>query len=415
MNKPKRILSLDNTFTFGGAINSLCYLYRAIDKTSFSPVVLSGQSQEFLNSKFPGCMCYHFIPKLPWINNKIYLKIASLSLFQNRFLLKILNAIRFLYWIAFITFPEALWYRKLVLRHKIDLIHLNNGFQNAGIMAAKITGTPCVSHLRGFLEDGIITRFAARFIDHHVAISTAVKDNLLQLGVPEDRITLVHDAIDKNEYRPGIAYDYLFDEFEVKPGNPFFGIFGRVVDWKGIRELLVASRKVFENIPDAKGFVVGDASDGDNEFFLAMQKLAGQLGIAHKIVFTGFREDVPAILALMTVVVHASVKPEPFGMVIIEGMAMEKPVIATRAGGPLDIVRHGDTGYLVNMGDTEAMGSALVSLLQNPSLCEAMGKRGRACVEEFFDKKRYADKMEGVFNRLIFPDRYADGKDSQQK
>jgi glycosyltransferase involved in cell wall biosynthesis len=173
-----------------------------------------------------------------------------------------------------------------------------------------------------------------------------------------------------------------------------------VVDWKGVREFLLATRQVMTQIPEARAFIVGGHSDGDEGFVREMRGLAVELGIADRVIFTGYRQDVPALMKLMDVVVHASTRPEPFGMVVIEGMAMEKPVVATQGGGPCDIVAEGETGFLVKMGDSEALGRAIITLLRQPGLRREMGKRGRKRVVEFFNNGSYAAKMEDIFSNL---------------
>jgi glycosyltransferase involved in cell wall biosynthesis len=401
MKKPVPILILDNSFTFGGAINSLCHLLRALDKEKFAPVLVTGQSEAYLTNHF-ACTWYHHVPKLSWVNDRLYRKIAAIPIFRFRPLRRILNFSRFLFWLAFVTAPETIKFYRLGRQHRVALVHLNNilGSQLSGILAAKLLRVPCVAHLRDFEEVHLVTRFYARLIDHHVAISGAIRDNLLQLGVPAERISLVHDAIDLEEFNAAVEWEPLLGEFDLLPGQPRFGIFGRVVDWKGIREFLLATRQVLTQIPEARAFIVGGHSDGDEGFVREMRCLAGELGIAGRVIFTGYRQDVPALMGLMDVAVHASIRPEPFGMVLIEGMAMGKPVVATRGGGPLDIVVDGKTGFLVEMRDSEALGQAVCLLLRDPGLCQEMGLAGRTRVAREFSSRRYADQMERIFQRL---------------
>ncbi|WP_298435841.1 glycosyltransferase family 4 protein [Geobacter sp.] len=401
MKKTVPILILDNTSAFGGAINSLCYLLRALDKEQFEPVLLTGQAKEFLAEHFD-CTCYHYVPSHAWQDNLFYRKISAIRLFRFRSLRKVLNLWSFLYWVAFITIPEAVKYFLLGRKHRVALVHLNNmfGCQIAGILAAKFLRVPCVAHLRDFEAVDLFTRFYARLIDHHVAISSAVRDNLRQLEVPDERITIVHDALDLADFQSEVDGSYLVEEFGLAPEQPTFGIFGRVVEWKGIREFILAVREVVEEIPEARAFVVGGHSDDDKGFFRSMQQLAVDLGVAGKVVFTGYRKDVSALMGLMDVIVHASTRPEPFGMVIIEGMAMKKPVVATRGGGPLDIVVDGETGLLVEMGDAEALGRAISTLLRQPELRRTMGLAGLARVSHQFTSRRYACQIASIYQHL---------------
>ena len=396
------ILTLDNSYTFGGAINSLAHLLRALDKERFAPVLVTGQPPRWTERNFPGCTCYHFRPKLSWVDNRRYVRLAALAPFRLRWLRKGLNLARFGYWQAAVTLPEALRYYRLGRHHRVGLVHLNNilDSQLSGILAARLLGVPCIAHLRDFVEVHPLTRLYARHIDHHVAISGAIRDNLLALGVPEEKISVVHDAVDLERFTPDIDCSAQSREFGLRPDQPRFGIFGRVVEWKGIREFLLAARQVLAGMPSARAFVVGGASDGSHDFYRAMESLARELGIAGQVVFTGGREDIPALMRLMDVVVHASTRPEPFGMVVIEAMAMARPVVASGAGGPLDIVLDGTTGLLVEPGDAPALGRAIGRLLAAPELRRRFGEQGRLRVATAFSSDRYAAQMTAIYQRF---------------
>jgi len=397
-----KILILDNSFTFGGAINSLCHLLRALNKDKFVPILVTGQPEEYLEKNFT-CTWYHYVPKLPWVNNRIYRKLITLPIFRLNFFRAIFNRLRFLYWFIFITIPESLIYYRLGRKHKVNVVHLNNilGSQLAGILAAKLLRVPCVAHLRDFEVIHPLIRFYTRLIDHHVAISKAIRDNLVELGAPLERISLVYDAIDLNEFNTKVDNTYLSKEFSAQSKGPRFGIFGRVVEWKGIREFILSANYVIKEIPDATAFIVGDFSDGTQDFMNEMIRLTRNLGIGNRVIFTGYRTDIPAFMKFMNVVVHASITAEPFGMVLIEGMAMSKPIVATSGGGPLDIVVEGKTGLLVKMKDSKSMARAISFLLQKPDLQKRMGRAGRSRVESEFSISRYANQMETIYTKIV--------------
>lgn len=126
-----------------------------------------------------------------------------------------------------------------------------------------------------------------------------------------------------------------------------------------------------------------------------------ELGIAERVVFAGFREDVPELMQLLRVVVHASVTPEPFGRVIAEAMAMGKPVVATNAGGPLEIIEDGANGYLVPAGEPEAMARPIVRLLTDVGHAARIGHRARETAEARFSADTHARLVEEVYAELL--------------
>jgi glycosyltransferase involved in cell wall biosynthesis len=125
------------------------------------------------------------------------------------------------------------------------------------------------------------------------------------------------------------------------------------------------------------------------------------LRLEEAVEFAGFVEDVPAHIAELDVVVHASTTGEPFGQVIIEAMAEQKPVVATNGGGVPEIVEDGITGILVPMGDAAGMAEALTYLLANPEAAAQMGRNGRARVAAHFTIQRTARKVEAVYREVL--------------
>src|SRR5262249_61008547 len=115
-----------------------------------------------------------------------------------------------------------------------------------------------------------------------------------------------------------------------------------------------------------------------------VRQLVKQLGMEPVVEFTGFCADVQAVIAGLDLVVHASTIGEPFGQVIIEGMAAGKPIVATNGGGVPEIVEDGKTGLLVPMGNAPAMADAICAILADPERARSMGVRGRERVENHF-------------------------------
>lgn len=397
------VLYLDNTATFGGAINSLLYLLRTLDKSRFTPILVTAQPEDFLRRNFDFMQWRRVKIKRSWVDNRIYKKIIGIRLFSSGLGLKFVNRIRFFYWLLFITLPEAVRYWKIGRKYKVGLVHLNNimGSQLAGILAAKMLNVPCVGHLRDFEDVDRVTRFYARFIDFHIAISDAIRDNLLRLAVPEEKITVVYDAIDLQDFDDTVSIGHLKQEFKLNDEEQVFGIFGRIIGWKGIVEFVHAAALVIKSTPNTKAFIVGDCSDGDSVYLKVVKNLIVEYGLEEEIILTGYRTDVPALMKLMDVVVHASITPEPFGMVLIEAMAMKKPVVATKIGGPLDIVLDGQTGFLVAPRDNVGMSDAIKRLLIDKALAADMGRNGKSRVIAMFTKERYARQVEGVYSKLL--------------
>jgi glycosyltransferase involved in cell wall biosynthesis len=129
--------------------------------------------------------------------------------------------------------------------------------------------------------------------------------------------------------------------------------------------------------------VVGEALFGEDDYRASLHRQAAALGIADRVSFRGFRSDVPAELDALDVLVHASVQTEPFGQVVVEGMAAGLAVVASDAGGPAEIITADHDGVLVAPGDVDALATALRALVDDPARRTALGRRARITAERY--------------------------------
>jgi glycosyltransferase involved in cell wall biosynthesis len=187
----------------------------------------------------------------------------------------------------------------------------------------------------------------------------------------------------------------------VRDGLCRIGLIGRISPWKGQHIFVRAAALVREQFPNARFFMVGSAMFGETKYESEVRSLVEELGLSGIVTFSGFRSDVQNAIADMDLIVHASITGEPFGQVIIEGMAAGKPIIATNGGGVPEIVDDGKTGILIPMGDVQAMAQSICRVLANPSLAADMGVRGRERVRDYFTIERKARNVEAVYQTMF--------------
>lgn len=400
MEKVKNILYVDGTLGFGGSISSLVYLLRNLDRSRYKPHVIACTDCELwrtVGSDVPVAI----VPFRHITDNR---GVKSAVAFTGRVFgviaRKGISLVLYVIDVALFVVPYSirLFFSSRALG--IDLVHLNNRiYRNAGgILLAKYIGVPCVVHYRGFEYHNHITRFLARHVDRYIAISECTKRDLLSLGVPESKIAVIPEGIDLKEYSPARDISAVRKEFSVPESGCAVGIVGCLVGWKGHPVFLKAAKAVLEKHPDCRMFVVGG---GDADYKKRLEKMARDEGIAEKVHFTGYRSDVPDIMRMMDVVVHASTEPEPFGRVIIEAMAMERPVIATRIGAPPEIIRDRETGYLVAPGNPRELAEVIIRSIENRSDAAKMGQAARRAVEEKFTIEKHARDVEAVYGGLL--------------
>jgi glycosyltransferase involved in cell wall biosynthesis len=171
--------------------------------------------------------------------------------------------------------------------------------------------------------------------------------------------------------------------------------------WKGQEVVVRALIDVVKRYRDIVCLFVGDATPGDIPYKQRLESLVAEHGLEKNVRFTGFQKTPADYLNLMSIVLHASVDPEPYGMVVLEAMALKKPVIASRAGGPTEVVVDGKTGFTYPPGDAAGLATRLVSLLDNPAEAAAMGQRGYQRLVADFSQDGYMRLIQDAYARAL--------------
>ena len=272
------------------------------------------------------------------------------------------------------------------------------------VAAGLISGRPVVWHLRDILAPPHFSRTnitaavtlanlrAARII----ANSRATADAFVAAGGRESLVRVVHNGIDPAPFDAidNVAAMAVRQQLGVPASAYLVAMFGRFHEWKGQQVLLDA----LAMLPDVHALIVGAPLFGEEVFESALKAQASRSGLKGRIHFLGFRPDVPLLMRAANVIVHASVYPEPFGRVIVEGMLAGRPVIAARAGGVTEIVADGDTGVLVTPGDASALAQAIDALRTDPTGAAAMAERGRTHARDQFSLQAM---VRGVSDALV--------------
>ncbi len=172
---------------------------------------------------------------------------------------------------------------------------------------------------------------------------------------------------------------------------------GRLVAWKGQHVLIEALARLAPDRPRLRALIVGDAGSSDQGYAQELKDLARALGVEDRVILTGFRDDIASLLHGVDVLVHTSTLPEPFGRVIIEGMAAGAPVVGANAGAVPEIIQDGVNGLLTPPGDAWALAQAIARILDHPDDAQAMRQAARQAIETRFTTARYVSGVEHVY------------------
>jgi glycosyltransferase involved in cell wall biosynthesis len=228
--------------------------------------------------------------------------------------------------------------------------------------------------------DRLATALPAKLV---IAVSAATGREQARL-FPARPIRVVYpgvelDRFDPDRLPPAVA---LREELGLPTDIPIIGIFGRLQEWKGMHVLIEAMPRVLEQHPDARCVVVGGIHALEPDYRGRLTDLIDRLGIGEQVVLAGPQSNVPAWMNAVDVVVHAS-RNEPFGIVLIEAMALGKPLVAGAEGGPAEVIAHGVNGLLVPYGDVPALAACLVRLLNDRGFAKRLGEAARERARDF--------------------------------
>jgi len=281
------------------------------------------------------------------------------------------------------------------------LIHANSTTAAlAAAFVARVRRTPCVWHVRDLAPLGCSGRALAPLCDRAIAISDAVARPLADV-VQASRLRTIHNGIDAPGFARGASRERGRRALGLSPGHRVVATIGQFVPWKRHGDFIGAFARVAEEMPSARAVVVGADMFGEHPGERGrLEALCRELGIADRVVFTGYRDDVQDILAASDVFAMASVA-EPFGRAALEAQAMGLPVVGTRAGGLPEVVEDKVSGLLVPRRRLDAMADAILRLLRDPGTARAMGEAGRRRAGTLFDIARAVRGVERLYDELL--------------
>ncbi|NIZ93279.1 glycosyltransferase [Kineococcus rubinsiae] len=260
-----------------------------------------------------------------------------------------------------------------------DAVHTNS-LKSAvyGSLAARLAGVPVVWHARDRIADdympartAAVVRQLARRLPTVVLANSQATATTLQLPARRPAVVVPDPYLPKHAPQ---------DRTDVGPVR--FVMVGRLAPWKGQHVFLAAFARALAGTPH-RAVVLGSALFGEDDYAEQVRRQVEDLGLTGQVELRGFSDDVEGVLAASDVLVHASTVPEPFGQVVVEGMAAGLTVLAADAGGPAEIVTHDHDGLLYPVGDVEALARLLAAVAADPGLRARLGEAAVATAAQY--------------------------------
>ncbi len=387
--QPRRILYVEGNVdgTVGGSFFSLFYLVSRLDRSQYLPLVIRADNPIISDFHAAGVET-RVIPSRPAV---------VLPTPIGRIAAKVGNFLQ-----GFALEPWAL--ARMMRRERIELVHLNNSItrNHVWMIAARMARIPCVTHERGinphYLKRSLTL---GRGLDAVICISNAVRENFAELGIRGLKLATIPNALDPDELHVRRDPAQVRLEYGLSPERPLVGMVGNIKHWKGQEVLIRALATIRHRFPNVACLLIGDTPSDSADYGRHILELVKQLDLTDNVIITGYRKEVADYINAVQILVHASILPEPFGRVLLEGMALRRPLVASGGGAVPEIVTDGVTGLLFRPGDADHLAQCLERLLEDPTKARSMGEAGYRRLVDHFSIARNVSATQQLYDQIL--------------
>ena len=282
---------------------------------------------------------------------------------------------------------------KLAQKHNIQIVHTSDSWFNPYILQLKKRlKIPVISHVRNLLTSHQVSKYSFADMDYVISISEQSKIPLIESGISMEKIEVILNCVDLNEFTPSLEKDKRStDDFTI-------GIVGRIEPFKKQKTFIEIANEVNRQYKNVKFQVFGDVLEipKHQTYFREVRELVVQYGLENVVHFTGHRNDIPKVMKEIDLLVTLSA-----GSVIAEAMASGKPVIGTAVGSTSDMIADGLTGWVIPEDSIPLMTDRIVQLYKDPKMCEEFGIAARKHAESHFGIDQHVHRIQNIYEKLL--------------
>lgn len=382
-NKPLKILNIITLFSIGGATETVVSMAEGLIKKGYDVHIATGPHIASEGSMYETA------------------KEKNISVFTFKNLKRDINLLRDIKIIVELS--------NFIRKGKYDIVHTHSS--KAGVVgrfAARLAGTPAIVHTvhglpfhryqpelkkRLFI---LIEKFSSLFCNKLVAVTDTIIETMLGYGIGKpEKYAMIRSAFDIDIYKTDgdEQKNRTKERFGIKDNDVVIGKIARLSPLKGHKYILNAFVEVSKKIPNAKLLIVGN---GELEYEL--KRLVEQNNIKDNVIFTGLitPEEIPGIIGIMDVVVHTSLL-EGLARVLPQSIMMEKPVISFDLDGAHEVIKNGETGFLIKPEDEKELAEKIIYLCKNPDIIIRFGKAGKEFIGDQFCSGKMVEQIEKLY------------------
>lgn len=391
----KKILIAESGTGFGGSAKYLASLLPLLDRRKFSVELAACGSGPFIQQIEKDGWTIHHVPnwRFPWKAGEHKRLPAPLEVGAYAALAGI-QLLTLVPWIV-------LWLR----RRRIQLVHLNNEILShlPLLLAARISGARTICHLHGWRHLTRTEKWASRYVDQFISVTQSGADfygwqlrGRTVLGIPNGLSpeAQTEDVAEKRKIKR--------DELKLGEHDVLAVIVGRMIPLKGHSVFFKALAEAHRKCSRLRGLVVGNDPSVNGIYGKKLREELSAVSLDELVTFLPWQDHMGPVYEASDLVVQPSVDPESFGYVALEGMMAGKPVIASRIGGLVDVVQDGETGFLVEPGNSDELAQAIGRIAEDPALSAELGKKGMERATTLFTIARNAARIQEVYEKMLF-------------
>ena len=397
-----RVLYVENGIGYGGAVICLRHLIQNLDPARYRPLLVTGRT---------GPEYAPLADDAPWwvlpdrrldtrawkqaIDHNSQRLPLPLSWLLRQAVARSDDVVNFL--------PHLLALFRLALRERPALIHANNEPLNnrAALLVARALNIPSVCHVRGVLPDNALTHRCYRLPSRIISVSHWIDAGLSGLKLPASRRTVIYDGIALERMQPDGPREPFRSALGASTDDFLVGLVGLLIPWKGQRLLLDAAPRLFAALPRLRLAFLGTTPEDCQAYEAELRARVATAPWRDRIHFVGHVTDMPAAYRGLDVVLSASVEPEPLGTVVIEAMAMARPLVAPAFGGAAEMAEHEATALLFEPGNSDALTAAILRLAEEPDLGPRLGQAARQHALATFAVATHAERVQAVYDQVL--------------
>ncbi|MFH2138505.1 MAG: glycosyltransferase family 4 protein [Candidatus Omnitrophota bacterium] len=372
----KKILYISHTSEIAGAEKSLLCLLKGLDQKVFTPIVI-------LTGNGP------LVEQIKSMNIKTHL--YPLANIKKKNLGTVFSYLKTLRWLI-----------KVIKLEKISLIHCNMYISNQyAVIASLFTKVPLVCHIRNIITKPCYYNNFLFLTKTLIANSSATELSYSKYLRNTQKSIVIYNSVSLDESYSTASAGSFREKYGIEKDAFLIGYVGQIKKAKGIHFLIKAMDLLVKQYSQVRLLIAGDISiSKESNCFSYLKELSKTLNLEQNIVFSGFINNTRELYSTMDILVLPSEK-EPFGRVLIEAMAVGKPVIGTCSGGAPEVVEDGVTGLLVPPGNPEALAKAISEMINNPARAKLFGQKGKERVEKLFNERTNTRQLERIYNQII--------------